>query len=287
MSTVLVTGATGTIGRETVRALVAKNVDVRVGLRDPARAPSGTKAALLDLEKPETFAAALRGVDRLFLLMPFVADAETPSRALIAEAKRAGVSFVLKLSANGVSEEAAFEAARQHARVERAVQESGMRHAILRPTFFMDNPMTFQRDAIVGQGAFYGASGGRATSYVSSRDVGEVAASVLTAPEAHHGKTYVLTGPAARTDATVAEIHGTALRRDVRFVDLELEAYRAALAAQGMPGWVTDAMVALEDVKRQGWAESVSPDVASVLGRPPESFESFASRHAETTWRKA
>ncbi len=282
MTTILVTGATGTIGKETVRALLGRGFEVRVGLRDPSRAPTGTRGVKLDWGAPETFAGALDGAERVFLLTPFIEDHETPARAFIAAAARAKVQMLVKLSANGVSEDAPFEAARQHARVEKAIADSGLAYAILRPTFFMDNLFTFQRDAILGHGAFHGASGDQPVSYVSSRDLGEVAAAVLADPARHHGKTYVLTGGAAVRGSELAALVTSALGKPVRYQDHSLEDYAAGMKAQGAPGWVIESMTALETVKRNGWAQAVSPSVAEILGRAPETYPAFLARTAAT-----
>lgn len=279
MSKVLITGATGTVGREIVRALAGRSVEVLVGTRDPSQAaPAGARLVKLDWADPSTFAPALAGVDSLFLLTPFIEDFETPARALLAAAKAAGVSFVLKLSASGVSEDGPFEGSRQHARLERAIAESGVGWAVLRPTFFMSNPLHFQRDSVLRDGAFYGASGGQRIAYVSPADIGATAAAILVSPAEHRGRTYQLTGPEALTDEEVARQHEIALGRPVRFVDLPLESYAAGLAQQGMPGWVVQAMSALEGVKRNGWAAATSPDVAAVLGRSPETLASWLGR---------
>ncbi|MDX2092168.1 MAG: NAD(P)H-binding protein [Kofleriaceae bacterium] len=279
MTKLLVTGSTGTIGRELMKALAGTaGLDVRVGLRDPRKAARGTSAVRLDWEDSTTFAPALDGIERLFLLTPFVEQFERPSRALLEAAARAGVKYVVKLSARGLTEDVPFDSGRQHARLERAVRESGMAWAFLQPTFFMDNVLTFQRLTVLEQGAFYGASGGQAVSYVSSKDVAEVAATLLARPETYAGRAYELTGGQAVTDADIARWLGAKLGREVRFVDLPLEQYRAGLEQQGVPAWQLEALVGLEDVKRQGWASDTTSTVRELLGRAPETFEAFLSR---------
>lgn len=281
MTTVLVTGSTGTIGREVVRALQGRGLDVVVGLRDPSRgAPEGARAVKFDWADRETHASAVVGIDRLFTLTPFVPEVSELAASVIAAAKKAGVSFVVDLSAIGASEDGPVEGGRNHARIERFIKESGISYAILQPTFFLDNVLTFQRDAILGQGAFYGASGGQPVSYVSSADIGAVAATVLADPNAYAGRTLVLTGGEAVTDADIASLLSKLRGREVRFVDLPLDQYRGGLVQQGVPEWMADGMVALESVKRNGWAASISPDVATVLGRAPETLQAFMERNA-------
>ncbi len=280
MTNILVTGATGTIGKETVRALASRGLSVRVGLREPGRAPAGVEAVRLDWADPSSFDGALAGIDRVFLLTPFIEDAETPARAFLAAAAKAKVSFLVKLSAAGVSEDAPFEAARQHARVEKALAGSGVPYAILRPTFFMDNVFTFQRESLVGEGAFHGASGDQPVAYISSRDLGEVAAALLAEPARHVGKTYDLTGGAALRGSELAELLGTALGKPIRYADHSIEDYAAGMRAHGAPNWMVEAMTTLETVKRNGWAQAISPAVTEILGRAPESYQAFLARTA-------
>lgn len=276
MTNVLVTGATGTIGRQLVQALRRHaDLSIHVGLRDPAKAPEGTRGVRLDWADPATFAPAVAGVDRLFLLTPFVEQFEAPSRAMLEAATAAGVKFVVKLSAMGLTEDAPFDSGRQHARLEKVVLGGPIAGALLKPTFFMDNVLTFQRPVILEQGAFYGASGGQGVTYVSSRDVGAVGAAMIADPTRFAGRSVELTGPAAITDAEIARLIGQKLGREVRFVDLTLEQYRGALESQGTPAWQVEALVGLEAIKRNGWASTPNGGVADTLGRPAETFSAF------------
>jgi uncharacterized protein YbjT (DUF2867 family) len=278
--TILVLGATGTIGGEVARQLFARPASVRVGVRTPSKADAleraGAEVKRFDFDARSTWSAALAGVDRLFVVAPFVAGFAEPVEALIAAAKAAGVQHIVKLSAMGVSDEAPFELGRQHARADASLQASGLSHTILRPTFFMDNIFNFHGHTIEADGAFYGASGGQSMAYVSSRDIGAVGVEALLNPSVHDGQIYVLTGGEALTDDAVAQRVGDALHKPVQFVDLPLEHLQAGMESQdGMPDWLVEALVALENVKAQGWASQVSPDVQKVLGRSPERFDTW------------
>jgi uncharacterized protein YbjT (DUF2867 family) len=281
MTTVLVTGATGTIGSQVVKALSGRGLDVRAAARSADGAKvSGATPVRFDWSDLASLESALAGVDRLFLLTPFVEEFETPSKAALAAAKKAGVKHVVKLSAIGASEDAPLSGVRQHARIEKALAASGMAYTIVQPTFFMDNVLTYQSASIREQGAFYGASGGGKSAYVSSRDVGSVAAEILASPAAHEGKTYVLTGGEAISDAEYAAQLGELLGKEVKFVDLELDQYAGGLRQQGTPDWQVEALVGLEAIKRNGWAAATTTAVPDLLGRAPETLAAFLDREA-------
>jgi uncharacterized protein YbjT (DUF2867 family) len=168
---------------------------------------------------------------------------------------------------------------RKHAAAEQLVKDSGADWAVLRPTFFMDNFVNYAGEGIRTQGSIYGASKGQPVSYISSRDIAEVAASILLDPAPHSAKTYELTGPAAMRDEEVAERLAESLGREVRYVDLTPEQITEAAKSQGAPVWMAEAFGGLEQIKGQGWAAGVSPAVSQILGHEGERFESFLTRN--------
>ena len=277
--TTLVTGATGNIGGRVVKALRQTGAEVLAGVRDPSRADAlrelGATPVRFDYRDPESMRAALDGVDRLFLLTPFVEFSAPLAEAAMKAAREAGVSFVLKLSALGADPEGPFAIGRDHGTAEEAVQGERPSWAVLRPSFFMDNPLVFQAGAIQATGAFYGAGGGGRAAWVSPDDIAAVAAAILQAPEGHHGLIWTLTGGEALSDADLASALSDASGRAVAYVDLAPEQLQASLLEQGAPGWQVQALLDLETVKRNNWATEVSPAVEEILGRPPETFAAF------------
>ena len=225
MTHVLVTGATGTIGTQVVAALLARGATVRAGARKAPRI-EGADGVALDLTTGAGVAEALKGVDAAFCLPPFVEDMVSPVETFIAQARAAKLPFVVKLSAAGAGPDAALGLARQHGAGDAALQDSGLAYAVLRPTFFQENLANFHADSIRTSGAFYGASAGQPTAYISARDIGEAAADILLNPTAHQGQTYDIAGPEALTDSEVAELLSAILERDVKYVNLTPEALR-------------------------------------------------------------
>lgn len=284
MSKILVTGATGTIGRQVALSLARHGVPVRAGVRDPARADdlaaAGVELVTFDFADPSRVSAALVGIERLFLLTPFVEHPTPMIESVLGAAREAGVRHVVRLSAAGADPNAQFALAREHGEIEQVIERSGLGWTILQPTFFMDNLINYgAAHTIAAEGRFYGSSGEGKAAFVSSVDVGAVAAAILRAPEAHAGKTYVLTGGEALSAQQLASLVGELRGKPVTYVDLTPEQHRAAFEQHGAPGWMIDGMIALEGVKRNGWAEAVSPAVQDILGRPPETYRTFLQRH--------
>ncbi len=146
---ILVTGAAGTVGGEVVKALSRAKASFRVGYR--TRKPSGAADAVqLDLDRPDTIAPGLRGVDTVFLLSNTV----SPEANLVQVARSAGVRRIVKLSVWRAADEA-YEFARWHRAIERQIERSGLTWTFLRPNGFMQNVVNFMGDSIRGQQAIF------------------------------------------------------------------------------------------------------------------------------------
>ena len=283
MTKILVTGATGAIGREVVRALRSKGLAVRAGARSPERVADlealGAEITPLDLTDPASAKAAFDGVDRVFLLTPFVEHFAPMVDAGVAAARDAGVQFILRLSALGADPDSEEPLTREHGRAERKVADSGIAWSVIQATFLQDNLLTYGGESVRGQDAFYGASSGGKVSYVSAADVGAVAAEILADPEGHGSQTYVLTGPEAVDDGEVARLASSAAGRPIQYVDLSPDQLAEGLRSQQTPGWMVNHIIALEGIKSAGWAAQVSPAVQEILGRRGESYASFLDRN--------
>ncbi len=270
---ILVTGAAGTIGREVVRELQAAGTPFKVAYRN--RRVEGLDGVALDLDRPESIAPALAGCDTVFLLSNNVA----PELNLVRVAPAAGVRRIVKLSVWGADGEA-FEFARWHRPVERAIEDSGLAFTFLRPNGFMQNVVTYMGATIREQSAFYQPAGEARISHVDARDVGAVAARVLS-EAGHDGRAYTLSGPQALSYAEMAATLSSVLGRVVTYVPVTDEAYKSGAVAAGVPAAYADALVDLVRMYRGGAASSVRGEVQALTGRAPFSFEQFARDHAD------
>jgi uncharacterized protein YbjT (DUF2867 family) len=272
---ILVTGASGTVGSEVVKALQARGARFRAGYRTrPQNVPAGGEAVALDYGRPETLAPALRGVETVFLLSSTV----EPERNVLGAAKTAGVKRVVKLSVLGAAEEA-FTFARWHRGIERAIEQSGLAWTFLRPNGFMQNVVTYMSATIKGQGALYTSAPDARVAHVDARDIGAVAARVLS-EGGHEGKAYEIDGPQALTYRDIAATLTRVLGREVRCVPISDEDYRKGAVSAGTPAEYADALVDLARFYRTGGASRVAPTVRDLLGREPIDFERFARDHA-------
>ena len=277
---ILVTGATGTTGRELVRALVARGAPVRSLVRDAGRGREllgeGVELAKGDFDRPGTLAAALEGVERLYVLTPPHPQQAEWERAVLDAARSAGVGRVVRHSLLGADDDSPMAAARLHRGSERELEESGLPFTILRPNFF---DQTFAGGMVV-QGAMYTAAGEGRVSFVDVRDVADAAAAVLTG-EGHEGRTYALTGPEALTFGEAAAVIGEVTGRPVQHVDVPADQLAAGMAQAGVPDWLAQDVAALQTAYAAGAGAEVSDDVRTLTGRAPRPFREFVGDYAD------
>lgn len=283
MAKIVITGATGTIGREIVRALLAAKEDVRVVVHEPGGGADlqklGAEVVVGDLDDQASLERAFKGGERLFLLTGFIENCVSEVKNAVEAAKASGLRFILRSSAAGADPSSPFLLPRHHGESEELVKNSGLGWAIIRPNFFMDNLLNYSGASIKATSMYYGAANEGKTAYVSARDIGESAAAILRDPEKHAGKTYVLTGGEAITEADVARLASEAAGREIKYINLKPEELRGGAVASGAPEWMADALVGLEYVKANGWAATPSGAVQDLTGHPPETFKAFLERN--------
>ena len=278
---VLVTGATGTIGRDVARQLFGKGVAVRAGVRDKAKARKqfGADIALVpfDFENEKTFSGALEGVEKVFLLPPLLPNQLEVMNAFVDAAKRAGIRHMVKLSAIGIHDETQPITIKGHAANEQHIRESGLEFTFLRPNSFMQNFITYFPPR---NGVIYLPWGNGTASFVDTRDIASVAAKALTS-DGHEGKIYTLTGPATLGIAEVALILSEVTAREFKYVDVPEAAARDGMLQAGVPPWQVELVMELHAVNKQNRWSAVTSDVEKVAGTPPTDFAQFARDHAD------
>ncbi|CAL9421818.1 NAD(P)H azoreductase [Actinosynnema sp. ALI-1.44] len=265
--TVLVTGATGNVGSEVVRALVALGVEVRALVRSPT--PLDVPQVVGDLNDPASL--SFFGVESLFLLPGY---RDMPG--ILAKAVDAGVRRVVLLSSPAVTaSDTANAVSRYMIRSEEAVFASGLEWTVLRPNGFMSNTLRWLPQLAAGN-VVRDAFGGVPVAMIDPYDIGEVAARALTSDFA--GQVLVLSGPEKLLPGDRVRVLGEVLGRNLSFVALPDEVARAEMAA-AMPAEYVHAFFSFY---RDGTLDEsrVYPTVQDVTGRPPRDFGTWARAHA-------
>lgn len=268
---IVVTGATGTIGRHVVDQLAGAGHPVRAVSRRPADAalPGGVEVHAADLTRPDTLAAALEGATALHLIAIAGDDYRVLETApeLVDAAVRAGVKRITVLT--GSDEELT---------VVRAVEASGVDWTHVRPLEFMANKLGWA-GSIRAEGVVRSGFADHASALVHEADVGAVIAAALTG-DGHAGQTYTPTGPESlsRLDAArvIAEVAGV----PVRFEELTEAEVRADMQAQGLQPEVIDYVVGYEASPPPEAAVAL-PVVEQVTGRPPRTFAEWVAEHVD------
>jgi uncharacterized protein YbjT (DUF2867 family) len=284
---ILLLGGTGNVGRSTLASLEGKKARFRVGLRSPDRARDlKVESVAFDWSVPETYGPALRGVETVFLLTPVSEQQVGWGHSLLAEAKAAGVRRVVKLSAAGAEREPGIAISRMHRLVERAIEGSGLAWTFLRPNFFMQNFTSYYGVDPAKGGTVYLPHGTGKVSWVDARDVGELAARVLTEEGQHDGNAYTLTGPQSLDTAEACALLAGAVGKPIDYVDVPESAAQKAMEGQGMPLPMVSALLELHATIRNNWAAGGSPsEMGRLLGREPRTFAQFAADLAAGTAR--
>jgi len=279
---ILVTGATGTNGKELIRQLTAAGQRVRAFVRDAAKAESlkGEQVELAEgnFDQVESLHSALQGVEKAFLLVPVAEQFPGWQTAFIEIAKHAGVRHLVKFSGMGAAAgQTAGELLRLHGETDEFLRRSGLPFTILQPNSFHQNILG-SLSTINGHGVFYWPMKDAAQSTVDVRDINAVATKVLTTP-GHEGQTYVITGPAAPTFDQAADVLSRVLNRTIRYVPVSSDAAADSMRKAGLPEWNIRAVCGLLDYCASGAASRVTDTVSRLLGRPAISFEQFVQDH--------
>lgn len=278
MSTILVTGASGNVGRQVVAQLLEAGAEVRALTRDPAsaRLPAAAEVVRGDLADAATLPAALRDVEAVFLLWPLLsADAAPAALAAIARQRRR-VVYLSSMSVRDGVEQQAEPISQMHADLEREIAWSGVAWTFLRAGGFAANTLGWAPQIRAGDVVRW-PSGAAARSLVHERDLAAVAVRALT-EEGHEGRRYVLTGPEAVTQVDQVQTIGDAIGRPLRFEELSRAAAREELSGVLPPALLDGALDAWAAMARE--PEPVSAEVEQLTGAPARSFASWAADHA-------
>jgi uncharacterized protein YbjT (DUF2867 family) len=277
----LVTGATGNIGRELARELDASGAKFRLLVRDPARAaglPAQAERVVGDLGDPATLPPAFAGVDAVFLLTQGIGTDYTA--AALAAAEAAGVSHIVHLSSLHVTLDPLPAMARWHHEREELIRASGIPATFLRPGGFMTNALDWL-PTIRAENYVLDPIGPGRYAPIDPADIAAVAALALTEP-GHQGKDYALTGDETFTVAEQVRLISETIGRDieVRAVKTAEEAVRFRFP-NGAPQVLADAVTEGFHLMRADTVGFRTDTFERLLGRKPRTFADWCARNAE------
>ena len=278
---IVITGATGNVGRPLTASLVdAGHVVTAVARGTSADLPGGpgiipVAADLTDPAAAQSLAASMAGAEALFLLVPG-SGAGVDAAALLETAATAGVRRVVLLSSQAVGSRPGAAAYAPMAAIEAAVTRSGLEWTVLRAGGLAANAFAWA-PAVRARQTVFAPYGDVALPAIDPLDIAEVAAAALTG-DGHLGQTYVLTGPEATTPRQRTQIIATATSQHLAFTEVSHDDAREQML-QFMPAPVADATLAILGHPTPEEAQG-SPDTEKVLGRPGRSFADWAQRNA-------
>ncbi|MEZ0113873.1 uncharacterized protein YbjT (DUF2867 family) [Catenulispora sp. EB89] len=274
---ILITGATGTVGSEAVKALLpAQAGRLRVLTRDPdAVFPDGVQKVVADLGDSD-LTPVLDGVHAVFAITHGLTIAAHDQR-LAAAAQQAGVERIVKLSVRNVGHDGTDPITTLHRAGEEAIRDSGVAWTFLRPTAFMSNALNWAGMIAADQVVYAPFAAGRA-AVVDPADIAAVAAACLT-QDGHHHRVYELTGPEALGPAEQVALLGEVLWRDLRYVEADPAGMVAQMVTYGVPEEQAQAVVELFRSTMEPYNAEPTGDVAEVTGRAARSFLDWAKAH--------
>ncbi|SFM64815.1 Uncharacterized conserved protein YbjT, contains NAD(P)-binding and DUF2867 domains [Chitinophaga sp. YR627] len=282
-ATILITGATGNIGKELINLLSAKGISYNAMVRSIERAKElealpGITLVQGDFDDEGSMDTALTGIERAFLLTNSSEHAEEQQIRFVNAAKRAGVKHIVKLSQWAADAGSPVRFLRYHAAVEAAIKASGMTYTFLRPNLFMQGLLGF-KDVIRSGHKFFAAAGEARISLIDIRDIAAVAAVALTT-DGHENKIYDLTGPESFTHQQLADVFTDVLVHPVHFINVPEDDMKNALLGIGFPEWQADGL--LEDYAhyRLNEAAVVTNTVQDVTGKQARTFRQFVTDYA-------
>jgi (4-alkanoyl-5-oxo-2,5-dihydrofuran-3-yl)methyl phosphate reductase len=270
---ILITGATGNIGKELIPILIAHGQPIRVLVRDErkvAHLDPCVERTVGDLDKPETLVPAVKGMERLFLV-----TYETQQDINVVEAaRRAGVQHVVKLSTLEATDHA-IQVGKWHYEREELIRASGLDWTFLRPGMFMSNSIEWWADSIKGQGSVFFPGGKKGkVAPIDPRDAARVAALALTQP-GHSGQAYELTGAELFTIGEMVKVISKVLGKPIQYVDIPPIAAKLFMLKSGMDKTLVKALMEMLASLRRNEGAIITETVTQLTGHPPRPFASW------------
>lgn len=275
---ILVTGASGNVGKNVVRLLSQQGVEVKATSRNPEQQKDLQGVEWVRWSFEGDASSIMENVSSVVLISPAHRDMVIHQKNVVDASKKAGVRKITKLSGLGAGPDAPIRLPASHYEIEQYVESAIPNHSFIRPNLFMQ-VLLGSADTIKRDGQIYAPAGKGKISFIDAEDV----AKVMVSEVMKDGSSVVeITGPESLDYEEVATIIGEVLQRPIQYTDVSPEEARAAMLGAGMDKWLTEAFLELFEIYRQGLGASVLANrVRDLTGLEASTFKSFASRSIE------
>jgi (4-alkanoyl-5-oxo-2,5-dihydrofuran-3-yl)methyl phosphate reductase len=277
---ILITGATGNIGRELVKQLDPRGVPLRVVSRDEAKVATlnqRLERVIGDLRDRATVRRAVSGVERIFMVSLILDGGQQADRLLIEEAQQAGVRHMVKVSTLGARVAVDSPIGRLHREGEQLIEGSGLRWTFLRPGAFMSNTLQWV-GTIRSQGAVFNPMGEGKYAPIAPRDIAAVATLALTA-SGHEGKAYEITGPESLTAREQVRILSEVLGKPIKCIDIPVGVAAERLQKSGASSFLIEGLSYFWNRVKDGSGDFQNDEVERLTGYRAQTFENWCREH--------
>lgn len=279
MSEVLITGATGNVGGDLVKIFEREQLPVVTAVSNTEKArekmPANAELRRFDFKDIKTYGDVLRGVRKVFLMLPpGLGDLKNTIFPFVAACRISRVEQIVLLSVQG-AENAGYL---PHRKIEREILRQGVPYTFLRPSYFNQNFLTAHRDEVKGESRIFIPAGRGKTAFVDTRDIAEVAFKSFF-DRSHVSKAYELTGSETLDYFEVAEIFSEVLGRKISYYNPSLPVFVLEKLRRGNDFGQTIVMAGIYTFARLGRAAHLTAELQNLLQRPPISFRQFVEDH--------
>ena len=281
---ILVTGATGRIGRRVVERLSEAGQVIRVLVRDRQKAQDlfadGVELCEGNLSDYEAVQAAVAGAGAVMLLSPVAPDQVVLQGNVVTAALAAGKPYIVKISGLGTALDSPVDSGRWHAETELQIQSAGLPYTFLQPLFFMQN-LAFQFDSARSKGLIRAGVGDARIAMIDVEDIADFAAKLLVDGNLLRDESVVLSALESVTYHDVASALTEVFGREVRYKQQSLDKVKRSLQASGQPAWHIDILLQFNQAFLEGKGDVTNSIVADILGRPPTTLLQYLRREAK------
>jgi len=280
----LVTGATSAVGTVVLKELLARKIPVRAFVHQPAAVEKleaqGVEVHVGDMTERASAQKALHGIERIYLISPATEQLFAIEHLWAEEARKVGIHCIVKQSEMGADPQSFSPLLQQHGRAEAAIRSSGVPYTILRTLYFMQNFGPMYAQSIRTSGMICAPLDDARISYVDARDVGAVAAHLLT-EEGHQDQQYEVTGPEALSCGQLAEIFSAELNMPVRYTAISDEEAQQEFLKH-YSAWTAHAVLTLLQYYRQGGGARVTRVIEDITAHKPRTVVTYLTEHLQT-----